>query len=762
MKKQLLTNMLAAIAALFIVMFAMPQKAMAQQNTVTIDGVKKTILSTDFLRGDGDDNAFAVYLYLSSDKKEYVQVRGNKKLHAIYGPIWLDKKEEKHVGKWYWDVIYTSYGKEKFWASGNPLDGYALFSSGYMLIYGDPRSSRKICGIDLLYGKVTDTKNGDGQEHTITIDYQHERTKPSAGTFTVGTVTATWIDLSWTHGSDETTPRANLFYTVDCRKVGDNGWWAMNAGNATSYTIIGLEPETEYEVTIGVYDESGNYTSYGVQTVTTKQDTQAPSAPAITSMTSTPTKITVNWTKCYDNVTPQNQIRYRVWCGLAGGNVYSAGDIVTNQTSYTVTGLEPDTEYTLYVMAFDKAGNYTESAKKTIRTQAVVEAYGIQIGGVEITAANYTDISASNGFPAVKSGTVSYNPATRTLTLDNAVIEGQKNVIKFYANDHSTLVLKGNGNRLTSASSASSTLSTRSNLTITGGGSAQIISKGAYGIFVNTDTTLTITGGCSITAEGKFGIAGRVGSSGTLIIDGATVKAKGTLGSVCYFKEIVLKNCAITAPSGATVERGNVKLGGSVCTKQVVIEPTGTPQASNTVRIDGVEKPVLETKYETSGKEDFTIYLYLSEDNKEHIKINGKKSKHFNKDIDLTKIEPATYYLEISYQTGGRLLFDGYLSPANGLAFTTGTFRIDGDPAGTFTITLNDGKITDVDYGDGKEHTFSIKCSYVPPAGIDAPTADVPARKQGVYNLQGVRLGTSLDRLPKGIYVVDGRKVVKR
>ena len=80
MKKQLLTNMLAATVALFTLMFALPQKAMAE-NYVTIDGVKKTILSTDFLRGNGDDNAFAVYLYLSSDKKEYVLVRGNKNLH---------------------------------------------------------------------------------------------------------------------------------------------------------------------------------------------------------------------------------------------------------------------------------------------------------------------------------------------------------------------------------------------------------------------------------------------------------------------------------------------------------------------------------------------------------------------------------------------------------------------------------------------------------------------------------------------------------
>ena len=226
------------------------------------------------------------------------------------------------------------------------------------------------------------------------------------------------------------------------------------------------------------------------------------------------------------------------------------------------------------------------------------ETYGIYIGGVEITADNCADISASNGFTAVKSGTVSYNPENRTLTLDNAVIEGNIISISFPYKDmyHAyTLVLKGNGNRLTSA--FSSTLLTNSNLTITGGGSAQITGNGECGIFVDTDATLTITGGCSITAEGMWGITSQVGSSGTLIIDGATVKAQGSEG-------------------------GNVMFGGEICTDWVTIEPIGT--------------------------------------------------------------------------------------------------------------------------------------------GIDTPTADVPARKQGVYNLQGVRLGTSLDRLPKGIYVVDGKKVVKK
>ena len=53
------------------------------------------------------------------------------------------------------------------------------------------------------------------------------------------------------------------------------------------------------------------------------------------------------------------------------------------------------------------------------------------------------------------------------------------------------------------------------------------------------------------------------------------------------------------------------------------------------------------------------------------------------------------------------------------------------------------------------------------PTGIASPEVSddasiVPARKRGVYNLQGVRLGTSPDKLPKGVYIINGKKVVKK
>lgn len=182
--------MLTAIAVLFTMMLALPQQAQAQ-NTVTIDGVKKNILSTEFHYGNGDAYAFAAYLYLSSDKKEYVLVMGNRKLHATYEYIDLTSYEPRHDGQWYWSVDYTKngYGNELFKSYANPTKRWSLFSSGTLFITGYPYPPREVCGIQLRDGKITDSKHGDGNDHTISIDYKYERTTPMPGTFTVGTVT---------------------------------------------------------------------------------------------------------------------------------------------------------------------------------------------------------------------------------------------------------------------------------------------------------------------------------------------------------------------------------------------------------------------------------------------------------------------------------------------------------------------------------------------------------------------------------------------
>ena len=47
-------------------------------------------------------------------------------------------------------------------------------------------------------------------------------------------------------------------------------------------------------------------------------------------------------------------------------------------------------------------------------------------------------------------------------------------------------------------------------------------------------------------------------------------------------------------------------------------------------------------------------------------------------------------------------------------------------------------------------------------SGINDITADVPARKKGIFTVQGVKLTQQWNELPTGIYIVDGVKRVKR
>ena len=47
------------------------------------------------------------------------------------------------------------------------------------------------------------------------------------------------------------------------------------------------------------------------------------------------------------------------------------------------------------------------------------------------------------------------------------------------------------------------------------------------------------------------------------------------------------------------------------------------------------------------------------------------------------------------------------------------------------------------------------------PAGIHTPTID-NAAKQGIYTLSGAKLGGKVEDLPKGIYIVNGKKLVKQ
>ena len=45
---------------------------------------------------------------------------------------------------------------------------------------------------------------------------------------------------------------------------------------------------------------------------------------------------------------------------------------------------------------------------------------------------------------------------------------------------------------------------------------------------------------------------------------------------------------------------------------------------------------------------------------------------------------------------------------------------------------------------------------------IAHPATDAPTIKDGVYTLDGVYLGTNVESLPRGVYIVGGKKVIKK
>lgn len=45
---------------------------------------------------------------------------------------------------------------------------------------------------------------------------------------------------------------------------------------------------------------------------------------------------------------------------------------------------------------------------------------------------------------------------------------------------------------------------------------------------------------------------------------------------------------------------------------------------------------------------------------------------------------------------------------------------------------------------------------------LNTPTADVSVKLRGIYTPAGMKVNTAFMRLPTGIYIVDGKKAVKK
>ena len=209
---------------------------------------------------------------------------------------------------------------------------------------------------------------------------------------------------------------------------------------------------------------------------------------------------------------------------------------------------------------------------KTVTSKVVIEpdSYGLYIADKPVTTLNYKDLTSIYGV----SGSASYYPDTKTLTLDNATIERNSTdgtgIVNKTVSDFTVKLI---GNNTVTADLASMVLNQTS--TITGDGSLHLTSKRFCGLDME-GASVTIDN-TSLFVKGGYGIAGYIGAkSEVLTVSNSYVEAEGSgSGSISLISDLILDNCAITQPVGAEFDADQkaVVLNSELVKSKVVIEP---------------------------------------------------------------------------------------------------------------------------------------------------------------------------------------------
>lgn len=208
--------------------------------------------------------------------------------------------------------------------------------------------------------------------------------------------------------------------------------------------------------------------------------------------------------------------------------------------------------------------------------------YGIIVGNVELSSDNNTNFTHTD-CPSLNSGTVTYDPATNVLRLDNIVMNNDIHFNERFVSPNLTVNLVGT-NRIVDLTCPADV---DVNVVITGSGSLKCerLSFG-YSEVENLNRSLKILN-TSIEAGSKVnGMADGIGGYGTerLTIENSSVKAYSAYNGVGDFETISLVDCYIAYPQGATVLNGTVVVNGDVNNRPDSVVFVGTGSGLEIVR----------------------------------------------------------------------------------------------------------------------------------------------------------------------------------
>lgn len=443
------------------------------------------------------------------------------------------------------------------------------------------------------------------------------------------------------------------------------------------------------------------------------------------------------------------------------------------------------------------------------------ENYGFKVAGVDVTNDNYLDLTEISGV----SGKVYFDPNTRTLTLDNATIEADgSNAILNETCDYLSIELIGTNN-FDVTDFAGITLKEETTIWSHCGGKLSVKSN-KCAVFVR-GCPLEISN-CWLEVEGKWGISANDNvAEEVLKIRNSHVEAKGTSGSICDISGLELDGCYIDIPLNAAydADKKAVALNGETVKEKVVIEPNSygiyiadkpvttlnykdltsiygvsgsasydpdtktltldnaTIERNSTDGTGIVNKTVSDFTVKLIGKNTVTADLASMVLNQTST-ITGDGSLHLtSKRFCGLDMESASVTIDnTSLFVKGGYGIAGFIG-AESEVLTVRNSHVEAEGSGSGSITLISNLILDncaITQPVGAEfdadqravvlngEVFKSKVVIEPVNNsIGTITVDVPAHKQGIYNLNGVKLTQQWDDLPAGIYIVDGMKRVK-
>ena len=443
------------------------------------------------------------------------------------------------------------------------------------------------------------------------------------------------------------------------------------------------------------------------------------------------------------------------------------------------------------------------------------EKYGFKVAGVDVTGDNYLDLTEISGV----SGKVSFDPNTRTLTLDNATIEidGSNAILNQTCKDLVIELLGTNTFNVTNSAGIYLCEST----TIMGGSGSKLTIENDRCALLFESSPLEIVN-CWLEVEGEWGISANDSvAEEVLTIRNSHVEATGPTGSICDIAGLKLEGCHIDIPSKAAydAETWAVAVNGKTVTDKVVIEP-------DSYGINIADKPVttlnnkdLTSIYGVTGKASYdpdtkTLTLdnaTIDRNSTDGTGIVNKTVSDFTVKLIGNNTVTADLASMVLNQTS-TITGDGSLHLTSkrfcGLDMESASVTIDNTSlfvkggygiagfigAETEVLTVRNSYVEAEGFGSGSISLISKlileDCAITQPVGaefdadqkavvlngevfkskvviepvtnsIGTVTADVPACKQGIYNLNGVKLTTPWNDLPAGIYIVDGVKRVK-